>query len=132
MCREASKICVFWLQFPRVMKNFVRILSVSTALVIFGSCAAVLAQTPRPTPPDDDGGQVKTFEVRLPVTVTQKKTLITGLSRGDFSVFEDGVQQEITFFTDEKTNPPVYVGLLMDTSPSTAGKLDFSKEAAKS
>ena len=34
------------------------------------------------------------------------------------------------FFTDEKTNPPVYVGVLMDTSPSTAGKLGFSKEAA--
>ena len=48
----------------------------------------------------------------------------------DGLVFEDGVQQEVTFFTDEKTNPPVYVGVLMDTSPSTAGKLGFSKEAA--
>jgi len=46
-------------------------------------------------------------------------------------VFEDGVQQEVTFFTDEKTNPAVYVGVLMDTSPSTAGKMKFSKEAAK-
>ena len=72
----------------------------------------------------------RTFEVRLPVTVTQKKELITGLSRGDFAVFEDGVQQEVTFFTSEKSNPPVYVGVLMDTSPSTAGKLQFSKEAA--
>ena len=51
--------------------------------------------------------------------------------RGDFSVFEDGVQQEVTFFTDEKTNPPIYVGVLMDTSPSTAGKMGFSKRAAK-
>lgn len=45
-------------------------------------------------------------------------------------VFEDGVQQEVTFFSDEKTNPVVYVGVLMDTSPSTAGKIGFSKEAA--
>jgi Ca-activated chloride channel family protein len=52
------------------------------------------------------------------------------MNKGDFQVFEDGVQQEITFFTDEKTNPPVFVGVLMDTSPSTAGKLGFSKEAA--
>jgi Ca-activated chloride channel homolog len=44
---------------------------------------------------------------------------------------EDGVQQEVTFFSDEKSNPPVYVGVLMDTSPSTAGKLRFSKESAK-
>jgi len=68
--------------------------------------------------------------VRLPVTVTLKKELVTGLSRGDFVVFEDGVQQEITSFTDSATNPPVYVGVLMDTSPSAAGKLGFSKEAA--
>ena len=87
--------------------------------------------SPTPTPPVDDiGGPTKVFEVRLPVTVTQKKDLIAGLTRGDFAIFEDGVQQEITFFTDEKTNPPVFVGVLMDTSPSTAGKLGFSKEAA--
>ncbi len=90
------------------------------------------AQTPVPTPtPDDNGGQIKTFEVRLPVTVTLKKALVPGLNRNDFIVLEDGVQQEITFFTDDKTNPPVYVGVLMDTSPSTAGKIGFSKEAAK-
>lgn len=106
--------------------------------IIPALCAAALfavassAQTPRatPTPVPDDGGQIKTFEVRLPVTVTQKKELISGLKRGDFQVLEDGVPQEVTFFTSDKTNPPVYVGVLMDTSPSAAGKLAFSKEAA--
>ncbi len=93
---------------------------------------AIQAQMPTPTPPPaEDTGQVKTFEVRLPITVTQKKALVSGLARGDFQVLEDGVPQEITFFTDEKTNPAVYVGVLMDTSPSTAGKMGFSKEAAK-
>src|SRR5829696_447261 len=95
--------------------------------------AGVSAQTATPTPtpaPDDAGGQIKTFEVRLPVTVTRKKDLVSGLSKNDFLVFEDGVQQEVTFFTSEKSNPPVYVGVLMDTSPSAAGKLAFSKEAA--
>jgi VWFA-related protein len=52
------------------------------------------------------------------------------LTKNDFIVLEDGVPQTITSFTDAKTNPPVYVGVLMDTSPSTAGKLGFSKEAA--
>jgi len=80
---------------------------------------------------------VTTFEVRLPITVEKKKKkkkqdrLVKGLLRSDFLVFEDGVQQEVTFFTDEKTNPAVYVGVLMDTSSSTKGKLKFSKEAAK-
>ncbi len=114
------------------MNSFYRFACFPLALTIFVFGSAVLAQTPRPTPPpaDDAGGQVKTFEVRLPVTVTLKKDLITNLSRGDFAVFEDGIQQEITFFTDEKNNPAVYVGVLMDTSPSAAGKLGFSKEAA--
>lgn len=93
--------------------------------------SGISAQTPTPTPPVPDEGPVKTFEVRLPVTVSQKKLLIPGLNRGDFQVFEDGVPQEVTFFTDEKTNPAVFVGVLMDTSPSAAGKLGFSKEAAK-
>ncbi len=106
-------------------------------ILLFTFNSAISAQTPRPSPTPpmvEDSGQVKTFEVRLPVTVSdkkKKKDLVSGLSRGDFSVFEDGVQQEVTFFTDEKTNPPIYVGVLMDTSPSTAGKLKFSKEAAK-
>ena len=116
------------------MKISLRFYSFTLILLSLALAAAVSAQkpTPTPTPPvTDDTGPTKVFEVRLPVTVTQKKNLITGLTRGDFLVFEDGVQQEITFFSDEKTNPPVYVGVLMDTSPSTAGKIGFSKEAAK-
>ncbi len=115
------------------MNSLFRVILFPVILAMFAFGGTLLAQTPRPTPtptPDDDGGQLKTFEVRLPVTVTLKKDLVTGLSRGDFAVFEDGVQQEVTFFTDEKNNPAVYVGVLMDTSPSAAGKLGFSKEAA--
>jgi len=105
-------------------------------LLFFAFSADIAAQTPRPTPPvaGDDSGAVKTFEVRLPVTVNdkkKKKNLVAGLTRGDFAVYEDGVLQEVTFFTDEKSNPAIYVGVLMDTSPSTAGKMKFSKEAAK-
>jgi VWFA-related protein len=97
------------------------------AALVFAT--AISAQVATPTPAEDTGA-TKVFEVRLPVTVSQKKNLISGLSRGDFLVLEDGVQQEVTFFSDAKTNPPVYVGVLMDTSPSAAGKLTFSKEAA--
>ena len=117
------------------MKNMFRLFGFLFVFVFL--TLATSAQTPRtsPTPPpadNDDGGVSKTFEVRLPVTVTEKKkALVSGLTRGDFAVFEDGIQQEVTFFTDEKTNPPVYVGVLMDTSDSTKGKMKFSKEAAK-
>jgi VWFA-related protein len=93
----------------------------------------VKIETPTPTPKSngtlgDDSSRV--FEVRLPITVLKKKELVSGLTRNDFEVFEDGIKQETTFFSDEKTNPSVYVGVLMDTSPSTAGKMRFSKEAS--
>jgi VWFA-related protein len=94
----------------------------------------IWAQKPNPTPTrtPEKNEPVRTFEVRLPVTVRdKKKNLVSGLTKEDFIVFEDGVPQEITFFSDEKNNPPVYVGVLMDTSPSTAGKMKFSKEAAR-
>ena len=107
-------------------------LQIFASALLFGFAAVASAQTPQPTPPADDAGAVKTVEVRLPVTVRdKKKNLITGMTKNDFVVLEDGVEQEVTFFSDEKTNPPVYVGVLMDTSPSTAGKLKFSKESAK-
>ena len=116
------------------MKNLFRLFYLATIVFALGLNAS--AQTPviSPTPPpvQEDNSVVKTFEVRLPVTVTdKKKNLIAKLLRGDFLIFEDGVQQEITFFSDEKTNPPVYVGVLMDTSESTKGKMLFSKQAAK-
>jgi VWFA-related protein len=110
------------------MNTITRIILV---LTIFAAAAGIAAaQTPVPTPPPGNE-QIKTFEVRLPVTVLLKKELVSGLQQSDFQVLEDGVPQEITSFTTDKTNPPVYVGVLMDTSPSTAGKLGFSKEAAK-
>ncbi len=104
--------------------------SILLFLLFFVFEVSVHAQKPTPTP-DENIGPTKVFEVRLPVTVTLKNQLVNGMTRGDFQVFEDGVQQEVTYFTDEKTNPPVYVGVLMDTSPSTVGQLGFSREAAK-
>jgi VWFA-related protein len=108
------------------------------AAVLFSlfSLSAMAQTTSAPTPrvsatprPDE---VVKIFEVRLPVTVKDKKgNYVPGMNKNDFVVLEDGVPQELTFFSDEKNNPPVYVGVLMDTSPSTAGKVKFSKEAAE-
>lgn len=116
------------------MKKSLRFYSLCLSFILLALAGSSLAQKPTPTPTPEDTGATKVFEVRLPVTVTtndKKKDLVSGLTKGDFLVFEDGVQQEVTFFSDEKTNPAVYVGVLMDTSPSTAGKMGFSKEAAK-
>jgi len=71
--------------------------------------------------------------VRLPITVTDKHgAFVSGLTQNDFLIFEDKVQQQIDSFTSEQNNNlPLNIAVLMDTSPSTAGKLRFEQEAAK-
>lgn len=91
--------------------------------------------TPSPSP-QGEGVQIEapTYirEVRLPVTVLDKKKQpVTGLTKNDFLVLEDKQPQQVISFRDEQDSLPVYVGVLMDTSPSTAGKLKFEKDAAK-
>src|SRR5206468_13115993 len=46
----------------------------------------------------------------------------------DFQVFEDGVKQEVTLFN--RTNLPVALALLMDTSASMESRLGTAQEAA--
>jgi Ca-activated chloride channel family protein len=57
------------------------------------------------------------------VTVTVRDSdgrLVTGLTRDDFEVFEDGDRQTITQFTRERV--PVSVGVLLDISDSMFGR----------
>jgi Ca-activated chloride channel homolog len=53
---------------------------------------------------------------------------VTDLAQSDFSVFEDGVKQDVTFFT--RTNLPIALSLLLDTSASMENKLPTAQEAA--
>jgi len=90
------------------------------------------AATPSPTPETGERVLVTTRRVRLPITVQDKKgQFVSGLTQNDFQVLEDKVPQQIDSFTNEQNNNlPLYVGVLMDTSPSTAGKLKFEQESA--
>jgi VWFA-related protein len=67
----------------------------------------------------------------VPVTVTvvdAQGRLVKGLAREDFEVFEDGVRQPVTQFTDERV--PVSVGLLLDSSDSMRGQPMVDARAA--
>lgn len=88
---------------------------------------------PSPTPPTDTATEIiRINRVRLPITVVDKKGyLVSGLTKADFQVLEDKIPQTIeTFSEDVGKELPLYVGVLMDTSPSTAGKLKFEQQAA--
>ena len=108
--------------------------------LLLAGAAMMFAQQTKPQKPamaaTTDQGQEKEIvnvrRVRLPITVTDKKgQLVTGLTQSDFMILEDKVPQQIDSFTSEENNNlPLYVAVLMDTSPSTAGKLKFEQESA--
>jgi Ca-activated chloride channel family protein len=55
---------------------------------------------------------------------------VSQLSANDFSVFEDGVPQKITHFTQDY-DVPVSVGILLDTSGSMQGKMSAATAAVE-
>ena len=67
--------------------------------------------------------------VSLNVTLTnQHDQLVGGLTRSDFAVFEDGVPQELSFFSSARL--PMDVAILLDTSSSMAGIMTVAQNAA--
>ena len=110
------------------------------AATFVASLAVIGAQTPASPPPSpaapagQAGTQAPAFRagielVSLNVTVTDATArFVTDLEQDEFSVFEDGVKQDVTFFT--KTNLPIALALLLDTSASMDAKLKTAQEAA--
>jgi Ca-activated chloride channel homolog len=62
---------------------------------------------------------IETVLVTVTVTDTNGR-LITGLTKSDFEVFENGESQPVTQFTDERV--PVSLGVLLDASDSMRGR----------
>jgi Ca-activated chloride channel family protein len=96
--------------------------------------AAQQQPTPAPAQRDEVEEGVTVRAVRVPVTVIDKKGQpVTGLTKGDFLVFEDKRPVQFDFLGEsaEIEKQPIFIGVLMDTSSSTSGKLGFEKEAAK-
>src|SRR5215471_2739071 len=68
--------------------------------------------------------------VSLYFTVRDKRErLVTNLTKDAFKVFEDGRQQEITFFAHH-SDVPMNVGVLLDTSTAMARTLGLEADAA--
>ena len=69
--------------------------------------------------------------VNILTTVHDKDTrkFVTDLTREDFKIYEDGVLQTVTNFT-QQIDLPLTIALCVDTSSSVRLKLPFEKEAA--
>jgi Ca-activated chloride channel family protein len=67
--------------------------------------------------------------VALNVVVTDgQQHLVTGIPLDKFSVYEDGVKQEVSFFAASQV--PLDLAILLDTSASMTDKLQTAQEAA--
>ena len=112
--------------------------------VIFVACLAMAlcisplwAQQPQqptpPAPPANDQAPALRQNVNL-VNVLfsvfdKRDKLVTDLTKDNFSVFDDNVRQQISFFS-RQTDLPLRVGLLLDTSNSIRQRLEFEQQAA--
>lgn len=111
------------------------------SLSLIGLALSVPAQSkapsPTPTPNEDeqevdpdDVISVNTTEVSLPVTVRDRSgLLVIDLTRKDFRVFEDGVDQPLSDLSLRKV--PVDVALIVDASSSVAENLEDFRNAAE-
>jgi Ca-activated chloride channel family protein len=67
--------------------------------------------------------------VALNVVVTDgDQKYVSGLTSSDFAVFEDGIQQDVSFFG--ASNVPLDLAILLDTSASMTGKMELVQQAA--
>jgi Ca-activated chloride channel homolog len=67
--------------------------------------------------------------VALNVVVTNgDQKFVSGLTPADFTVFEDGIQQEVSFFG--ASDVPLDLAILLDTSASMTGKMELVQQAA--
>ncbi|MSO53173.1 MAG: VWA domain-containing protein [Acidobacteria bacterium] len=96
-----------------------------------GQAAPVAPASPaQPAPP----AQEKVFRagvelVSLNVTVIDSQgRYVTDLAQEDFSVFEDGAKQELSYFN--RTNLPIAWSLLIDSSASMEQRMENAQEAA--
>lgn len=95
---------------------------------------AAAAPAASASPDSDEVGEgdvvrINTSLVTVPVSVYDRQgRFVPDLKREDFHVFEDGVEQPISYF--EPTEKPFTVALLLDMSASTRFHLWQIKEAA--
>ena len=107
------------------MRRFGRV----SAILLVGSCIGAPIGSQEQKPDQQYQFRVTVDLISLNVTVTDARSrFVTELLQKDFSVFEDGIAQEVSIFSREDL--PIRLMLLMDTSASMDEKMTFAQEAA--
>lgn len=100
-------------------------------LLLLLLCSVLLINVVKAQDTDDNAPiKVDTLLLTMPVTVSDGNGRnVAGLKKENFSIFQDGEEQDIEYFFNEET--PMSVALLIDTSASTKQALDKIQKAAR-
>ena len=121
------------------MKYFTPIVTICMAVALFLPAPNVAQSNRKPRPEvsrqqevgQDDVIRIDTDLVTLTATVTDSRgRYLANLTRNDFTIYEDGVKQELAYFnTGDRV--PVSLGIIFDTSGSMIDKIDGVKDAVE-
>lgn len=106
-----------------------------TILILLSATLGAMAQTVlTPAPAPEPQGQTPTFrtgvaQVRLDVQVVEGKEIVRGLDKSDFVVYDNGVEQPLTYFGREPAH--VRLLLLLDVSGSMKKHLQLMATTAR-
>ncbi len=92
-----------------------------------GSAATSTAAAAPTTPTTTFRSSVDIVALNVVVTDGDQK-YVAGLNPSDFAVFEDGIQQDVSFFG--ASDVPIDLAILLDTSASMTGKMHLVQQAA--
>jgi Ca-activated chloride channel family protein len=99
----------------------------TTATSTAASAPATTAQSPTTSSQATFRSNVDLVALNVVVTDSDQK-YVSGLDAADFAVFEDGIQQDVSFFG--ASNVPLDLAILLDTSASMTGKMQLVQQAA--
>lgn len=98
-----------------------------------GPSKPVAAPDPSLPLSDTNGSKDRTLRQEVDLVLANASVIdsygrvVTGLDAGDFQIFEDGVEQEISHFSTEDV--PVSIGIILDMSGSMKDKFEKSRLA---
>ena len=102
---------------------------IRTWQIIRTLCLPLLASLLIPLPAQQSTFKVDVRLVRLLVTVKDSAgRLISSLNKDDFTVFDNGVRQDISAF-ERRTEQPLSIAVLVDTSASTGIELKYELDS---
>jgi Ca-activated chloride channel homolog len=102
-------------------------------LIVAFTCASSVAQESSKTPSPSASQSDRTLKIDVDLVVvtatvtTDKNQYLTGLEQKNFRVWEDNVEQELSYFSTEDV--AMSVGVIFDTSGSMKDKLETARNA---